>query len=101
MSTTAITESLYEDTGGVDRRIKMVTSGQDARAKYLLDLTGSTDAAMKSRSAAGDVALLKLITPELEKFMAQNGAVVTTPTPTTQIFYPKTVTEVTLNQFLA
>jgi transcription factor AP-1 len=42
-----------------------------------------------------DLNMLKLGSPELEKLIIaqQNGLVTTTPTPTTQILFPKTVTE--------
>lgn len=41
-----------------------------------------------------DLGLLMLASPDLERFIIQqNGLVLTTPTPTSQILYPKTVTE--------
>lgn len=40
-----------------------------------------------------DLNMLKLASPELEKLIIQNGLVTSTPTPTTQILFPKTVTE--------
>lgn len=40
-----------------------------------------------------DLNMLKLASPELEKLIIQNGMVTSTPTPTTQILFPKTVTE--------
>lgn len=41
-----------------------------------------------------DLGLLMLASPDLERFIyQQNGLVLTTPTPTSQILYPRTVTE--------
>lgn len=41
-----------------------------------------------------DLGLLMLASPDLERFFyQQNGLVLTTPTPTSQILYPRTVTE--------
>ncbi|KAJ9585630.1 hypothetical protein L9F63_002575 [Diploptera punctata] len=41
-----------------------------------------------------DLNMLKLGSPELEKLIiSQNGLVTTTPTPTTQLLFPRTVTE--------
>jgi len=43
--------------------------------------------------ATPDLGLFMLASPDLERFIQQNGMVLTTPTPTTQILFPKTVTE--------
>jgi len=44
--------------------------------------------------ATPDVGMFMLTSPDLERFIIQqNGLVLTTPTPTTQILFPKTVTE--------
>jgi len=44
--------------------------------------------------ATPDLGLFMLTSPDLERFIIQqNGMVLTTPTPTTQILFPKTVTE--------
>ena len=44
--------------------------------------------------ATPDVGMFMLASPDLERFIIQqNGLVLTTPTPTTQILFPKTVTE--------
>jgi len=44
--------------------------------------------------ATPDMGLFMLASPDLERFIIQqNGMVLTTPTPTTQILFPKTVTE--------
>jgi len=44
--------------------------------------------------ATPDVGMFMLTSPDLERFIIQqNGLVLTTPTPTTQILFPKSVTE--------
>jgi len=44
--------------------------------------------------ATPDVGMFMLTSPDLERFIIQqNGVILTTPTPTTQILFPKTVTE--------
>jgi transcription factor AP-1 len=44
--------------------------------------------------ATPDLGMFMLASPDLERFIIQqNGLVLTTPTPTTQILFPKTVTE--------
>jgi transcription factor AP-1 len=44
--------------------------------------------------ATPDLGMFMLASPDLERFIIQqNGLVLTTPTPTTQIMFPKTVTE--------
>ncbi|KAK2153807.1 hypothetical protein LSH36_285g02022 [Paralvinella palmiformis] len=40
-----------------------------------------------------DINMLKLASPELERLIIQQGGVTTTPTPNTQILFPKSVTE--------
>ncbi|XP_071454299.1 transcription factor Jun [Hetaerina americana] len=65
-----------------------------------LDLKGQQRAGRGSFAqvpilSSPDLNMLKLGSPELEKLIIaqQNGLVTTTPTPTTQILFPRTVTE--------
>ena len=66
-----------------------VTRGPAKRPKFN---TAVTAAPVLS---SPDLNMLKLGSPELEKLIIaqQNGLVTTTPTPTTQILFPRTVTE--------
>ena len=60
------------------------------RPSFYLDLTGSQPGSKVSKAAS----LLRLTSPELDKLISEGVAVVATPTPTTQILFPNTVTEV-------
>lgn len=61
-----------------------------------LDLDSPNTASKKQRFTAiltsPDLNMLKLATPEIEKFLIANGGTLTTPTPN-QILFPKSVTE--------
>ena len=98
-------DSLYEDTvPPSDRPIPALNGEQQQRVRstFYLDLSGVTSGrgGVRADSEADTAGVLRLTSPELEKFMAQHGAFVATPTatPTTQILFPKTVTEVSSAQ---
>lgn len=72
-------------------------SGKSLKRPVTLDLDSPNTASKKSRFNAiltsPDLNMLKLRTPELEKFIIANCGI-TTPTPTqTQILFPRSVTE--------
>ena len=86
MMTDMSNTSLYDDSGRENLKRKKATMsldfGNPKRAKGKLGLLASPDLNM-----------LKLASPELEKFIIQQaGGAVTTPTPT-QFLFPKSVTE--------
>lgn len=66
------------------------------KTSMTLDLNTPTSKPDKLTDILGspDLGLLMLASPDLERFIyQQNGLVLTTPTPTSQILYPRTVTE--------
>lgn len=94
METTLYEEQLYHRFGNDMDQMKR---------SFTLDLNQARNQAKKmkfnSATAAApvlsspDINMLKLASPELEKLIMQNGIVSSTPTPTTQILFPRTVTE--------
>lgn len=80
--------TLYDDNL---RSVKMM------KTTMTLDLNASSSSKpTKFNDVLGspDLGLLMLASPDLERFIIQqNGLVFTTPTPTSQILYPKTVSE--------
>lgn len=93
MEATLYEEQLYHRLNDMDQM----------KRSFTLDLNPARNQAKKMKfnpvnSAAPvlsspDINMLKLASPELEKIIMQNGIVSSTPTPTTQILFPKTVTE--------
>jgi len=67
------------------------------KTSMTLDLntpTGTKPEKLTDILGSPDLGLLMLASPDLERFIyQQNGLVLTTPTPTSQILYPRTVTE--------
>lgn len=87
---TDMATSLYDDSD-------LIKMNNDAvkrkKATMSLDFGNAKRAKGKlGLLASPDLNMLKLASPELEKFIIQHNGVVTTPTPT-QILFPKTVTE--------
>jgi len=83
--------TLYDDNSGMSmKKMKLGMS---------LDLAASEQqrrkqARLNEMLATPDLGLFMLASPDLERFIIQqNGLVLTTPTPTTQILFPKSVTE--------
>lgn len=80
--------TLYDDNMRSVKKMKTsmtldLNSAPTTKQDKLNDILGSPD-----------LGLLMLASPDLERFIIQqNGLVLTTPTPTSQILYPKTVTE--------
>lgn len=80
--------TLYDDNLRSVKKMKTsmtldLNSAPTTKQDKLNDILGSPD-----------LGLLMLASPDLERFIIQqNGLVLTTPTPTSQILYPKTVTE--------
>lgn len=74
------------------------TSIKKMKMEMSLDFTGPTSTKAKTTNvdvlATPDLGLFMLASPDLERFIIQqNGLVLTTPTPTSQILFPKSVTE--------
>lgn len=94
METTLYEEQLYH---------RMPNDMNQMKRSMTLDLNPARNQAKKMKFnqpmngapvlSSPDINMLKLASPELEKLIIQNGLVTSTPTPTTQILFPRTVTE--------
>lgn len=83
--------TLYDDNSSLE------PSAKKRKINMTLDLQPSTKTKQEKLNellATPDLGMFMLTSPDLERFIIQqNGLVLTTPTPTTQILFPKTVTE--------
>lgn len=90
--------SFYEDERMMSKKPSFKGTMNKLRSGMTLDFNNGPPAKKRSIGqllASPDLNMLKLASPELEKIIIQhnNGLVTTTPTPTTQILFPKSVTE--------
>lgn len=85
--------TLYDDNSSVMSE----SNAKKRKINMTLDLHPSTKTKQEKLNellATPDLGMFMLASPDLERFIIQqNGLVLTTPTPTTQILFPKTVTE--------
>lgn len=82
--------TLYEDhVGRVAASLQPQKSTSDVRAQLSLDFK----TACQRRSASG-LSNLAIDSPDFEKFIASQSDILSSSTPTTQILFPKLVTEV-------
>jgi hypothetical protein len=85
--------TLYDDNSSVMSE----SNAKKRKINMTLDLHPSSKTKQEKLNellATPDLGMFMLASPDLERFIIQqNGLVLTTPTPTTQILFPKTVTE--------
>lgn len=88
-----------ENVGQLKRNLTLDLNGGQRQPQAKRPRLGPLPSALNNNAApvlsSPDLNMLKLGSPELEKLIIaqQNGLVTTMPTPTTQILFPKTVTE--------
>jgi len=87
--------TLYDDNSRTSvKKMKMEMSLDLGAGEKEKKAATSKQARLNEMLATPELGLFMLASPDLERFIIQqNGLVLTTPTPTTQILFPKTVTE--------
>lgn len=90
METMPVEASFYHD-----RNTMKKTAVNSLKSNMSLDFTSQKTKQRKMAEllSSPDIGLLKLASPELERMIIQQGTMTTTPTPTTSILFPRSVTE--------
>lgn len=91
METTLYDEQLYH--GNMNQMKRTLTLDLNPARNQVKKMKFNSAVNAAPVLSSPDLNMLKLGSPELEKLIIQNGLVTGTPTPTTQILFPKTVTE--------
>lgn len=85
---------MYDDNSRTSVKKMKMEMSLDFHAGEKVKKALATKQTNNENLATPDVGLFMLSSPDLERFIIQqNGMVLTTPTPTAQILFPKTVTE--------
>jgi len=86
--------TLYDDNSGTIVKKMKLGMSLDLASSQPQTKASTKQSRLNEMLATPDLGLFMLTSPDLERFIIQqNGLVLTTPTPTTQILFPKTVTE--------